>query len=232
MDRKMVTVVVSDLHMGSKYFFCEKFSQFLSRLPDGSTLVLNGDTIDHPFKRLPKDHQEILDRLIERSRNFPVIWLPGNHDHRFQLENPGNIIFKTHHAVDHRIYMAHGNIFDHVMPKHRWFIFLFHLLHDFRIKLGAQSVHVAYYAKKYKRLYNYLRKNVIRKSVTFAKQNGFEIVTCGHTHYAEDMQIDGVRYINTGTWTENASFCLVIDGSRMKLMNSEMFCEKDTLAMI
>jgi hypothetical protein len=27
-------------------------------------------------------------------------------------------------------------------------------------------------------------------------------VTCGHTHLALEAEVDGVRYVNSGTWTE------------------------------
>jgi hypothetical protein len=61
---------------------------------------------------------------------------------------------------------------------------------------------VAEYAKKWKSFYKVLRKNIALNAVSCAIENGFEAVTCGHTHYPEDMVVDGIRYINTGAWTE------------------------------
>jgi UDP-2,3-diacylglucosamine pyrophosphatase LpxH len=217
----MKTIVVSDLHIGSRYFFREKFIRFLNRLPDNTALVLNGDTIDHPRRRLCGEDQEVLQRLVERSYRFPVIWIHGNHDRRFRFENPGNITIKTHHTVDHRIYMAHGNRFDHVMPRHRWFICLFYYFHRCRLMLGSEPAHVACYAKKYAMLYEYLRKKVMHTAVSFAMDNGYNVVACGHIHYAEDVNVNGVRYINTGAWTEKKTCCLIIENNHMRLTASE-----------
>jgi hypothetical protein len=88
------------------------------------------------------------------------------------------------------------------MPRNRAFIKAFKLMHNLRVKLGAKPVHVAEYAKKWKSFYRVLRKNVALNAVRCAAENGFEAVTCGHTHYPEDMVVDGIRYVNTGAWTE------------------------------
>ena len=78
-------------------------------------------------------------------------------------------------------------------------------------------MHVAEYAKKWKSLYRVLRKNVALNAVKYAAQNGFEAVTCGHTHYPEDMVVDGIRYINTGAWTELPAHYLHITGDGISL---------------
>jgi UDP-2,3-diacylglucosamine pyrophosphatase LpxH len=86
----MVTVVVSDLHIGSKYFLDTGFKRFLAKIPTEWTLVLNGDNIDIPGKPPPVHHLEIIERLIERSKSSPVVWITGNHDEKFPLEDSGN----------------------------------------------------------------------------------------------------------------------------------------------
>ena len=86
-----------------------------------------------------------------------------------------------------------------------------------RVKLGARPVHVAEYAKKWKSFYRVLRNNVRLNAVNFAMENGYQAVTCGHTHFAEDMVVNGVRYINTGAWTEAPAFYLHITADNMVL---------------
>ena len=91
------------------------------------------------------------------------------------------------------------------------------MMHDLRVRLGARPVHVAEYAKKWKAFYRVLRNNVMRNAVNFAAENGFEAVTCGHTHFAEDTVLNGVRYINTGAWTEFPAHYLHVTPAGMVL---------------
>ena len=93
----------------------------------------------------------------------------------------------------------------------------FKLMHNLRVKLGAKPVHIAYYAKKWEIFYKVLRKNVMMNAVNCAIENGYEAVTCGHTHYPEDTVFNGIRYINTGAWTEFPSFYLLVTPDRMTL---------------
>ena len=44
----MNAIIVSDLHMGSRYFQSEAFGGFLDNLPDIDELILNGDVLDRP----------------------------------------------------------------------------------------------------------------------------------------------------------------------------------------
>ena len=97
----------------------------------------------------------------------------------------------------------HGDDFDDVMPRNRLFMRFCKRLHRLRIRLGAPPVHVAEFAKSWFPLfYRVLRKQVKLNAVRCAAENGVGAITCGHTHYMEDGHHDGVRYINTGSWTE------------------------------
>ena len=45
--------VVSDLHLGSAYFYHRHFFSWLDTLPQGVPLILNGDVIDRRAKPCP-----------------------------------------------------------------------------------------------------------------------------------------------------------------------------------
>ncbi len=214
---KMNTVIVSDVHIGSKYFHQEEFIRFVKNMPEGCALVLNGDIVSRWHKHLSEQHRTVLDFLREESFNRPVIWIRGNHDDGYVAEDPGDIEFRESYSIGKRLFVSHGYDFDNVMPHNRTFIMLFRMMHHLRIRLGAEAMHVAFYAKKWARLYRVLRKHVAMNAVEHAKENGFEAVTCGHTHYVEDLMIDGIRYINTGSWTEHPMFYLSVNEKDMKL---------------
>ena len=111
------------------------------------------------------------------------------------------------------------------MPKCKLFIYAFKLIHDLSVKLGGKPMHVAQYAKKFKTLYKVLCDNVMNNAVNYAKRNGFNAIICGHTHYPQDKVVNGVRYINTGAWTELPVYCLMVNsfGIALKKIDNYLF---------
>jgi len=221
----MNAIIVSDLHMGSRYFLHPAFEQFLNRVPKHTEFILNGDIIDNPYAKLEPADQRMLDRFGEMSLRQKVVWVRGNHDNGYIPDNLGKIHIKKHYALQERLFITHGDFFDEVMPQSRVFIKTFQLLHDFRIKLGARPVHVAQYAKKWKRFYAYLRKSVMLNAVNYAAENGFKAVTCGHTHYAEEQFVNGIQYINTGAWTERPTYYVCVTDNELTLKKTTDFSE-------
>ena len=57
-----------------------------------------------------------------------------------------------------------------------------------------------------------------------AIENGFEAVTCSHTHYPENMVVDGIRYINTGAWTELPAHYLYVTADDITLNTVDPSC--------
>jgi UDP-2,3-diacylglucosamine pyrophosphatase LpxH len=211
------TIIVSDVHLGSRYCLCDDFIGFLDRLPAEATLVLNGDTVDRRQRNLPPRHAEALDRLRAESLKRRVVWLRGNHDARYRPDDPQRIETALFFSLGRELYVSHGFHFDRVMPQHRLFIALFRLFHGLRVALGAPSAHVAHYAKRFAWLYRLLTDEVARDAAAFARANGYKAVTCGHTHHVEDRMLEGVRYINTGSWTEPPLVYLRVEGARVEL---------------
>ena len=198
----MHTIIISDLHLGSPYCLCDGFPAFIDNLPDDAALVLNGDVTDHRHRHLNPDHVRALDLLRQESTKRDVTWIRGNHDKHYKLKDPVNIRFATSHTIAKRLYVAHGHSFDGFWPYNRIFSALFLFVHRARIKMGARRVHVAVYAKRWTWLYQYLKNHIANNAARFAREHGYDAVTCGHTHFAEDRMIRGVRYINTGSWCE------------------------------
>jgi len=213
----MNAIIVSDLHIGSRYFKCGPFEHFLKELPPDHDLIMNGDIIDSPYVKMETADQRILDLIEDISFRRKVVWIRGNHDNGYVPQRFGNTIFKSSHSIDDRLLITHGDDFDDIMPRSRLFIKAFNLMHDLRVKLGAKPVHVAEYAKKWRSFYRVLRKNVALNAAKCAAENGFEAVTCGHTHYPEDVAFNGIRYINTGAWTEIPAYYLRITTDEMVL---------------
>ena len=216
----MKAIIVSDLHIGSRYFLRADFMKFLQHIPQDHEFILNGDIIDNPYAKMSSADQALLDYLREMSLRQPVVWVRGNHDNGYVPDNFSKVKIKRHYAVQKRLFITHGDFFDEVMPQSRLFIKTFKMLHDFRIRLGARPVHVARYAKKWRRFYAYLRKNVTLNAVNYAAKHGFKAVTCGHTHYAEEQFIYGIQYLNTGAWTEQPTYYVQVTATDIMLKKS------------
>ncbi len=213
----MNAIIVSDLHIGSRHFLYEDFESFLGNVSENHELILNGDIINNPYENLKHPHQRILDLIEQASYRQRVTWVLGNHDDGYVPIGLEKVHFKRLYNLEHRLLIAHGDNFDEIMPRNRAFMKAFKLMHDLRVKLGARPVHVAKYAKKWELFYRFLRKNVMINAVNCAIENGYEAVTCGHTHYPEDRVFDSIRYINTGAWTESPTFYLQVTGDEMTL---------------
>jgi UDP-2,3-diacylglucosamine pyrophosphatase LpxH len=221
----MKAIVVSDLHIGSGFFKFGPFERFLNALPADHELIMNGDVIDSPYASMASSDQGILDLLEDISFRQKVVWIRGNHDNGYLPQGFGNTIFRSSYSIGRRILIAHGDGFDGIMPRSRLFIKAFKMMHNLRVKLGAKPVHVAEYAKKWKSFYRVLRKNVALNAIDCAAEKGFEAVACGHTHYPEDLVLKGVRYINTGAWTELPAHYLHITEDGMMLNRVTPFFE-------
>lgn len=213
----MKAIVVSDLHIGSRYFLRENFMQFLQNIPQNWEFILNGDIINNPYGKLKPADLRILDRFKEMSLQQEVVWVRGNHDNGYIPDNLGKIQIKQHHALQKRLFVTHGDFFDEVMPRSQLFIKAFKMMHDLRVKLGARPIHVAQYAKKWQSFYAYLRKNVMLNAVNYAAANGFKAVTCGHTHFAEEQFVYDIKYLNTGSWTEYPTYFVQVTDTEITL---------------
>jgi UDP-2,3-diacylglucosamine pyrophosphatase LpxH len=71
----MNLIIVSDLHIGSRFFVNGAFEHFLYQMPEDCELILNGDVIDNPYMKLSPSHQRILDLIKLLSFRQKVIWL-------------------------------------------------------------------------------------------------------------------------------------------------------------
>lgn len=212
----MNAVITSDTHIGSSYFDYGRFQKFINSLEPGCELVILGDVVDRWHIPLKGKSLEAMELLSRESLKRHVVWVRGNHDDRFMPPNPRSIDFRYTYNIGRRLFMAHGHRFENLRIYNRPFIIAVLIFHKLRIAMGGESMHVARFAKKWKLLYRILRRQVMMNAVEHARENGYSAVVCGHTHYVEEHIVDGIRYINTGSWTEEPRM-VVVDGDRIEL---------------
>jgi UDP-2,3-diacylglucosamine pyrophosphatase LpxH len=222
----MKTLIISDLHIGSKG--C-KTQEILEILKDDSfeRYILIGDIIDgwlfKRYKKFTYEHARVIRRLLKISKNKEILWISGNHDEFLRKYTPlelGNIKVVDEFS-ENGIWFCHGDMYDGVVKLH-WLGMLGSIGYDLAIVIDR-------FLKKLgnrRSLSKFLKKN-IKAAVSFivdfeneivrqAKKRHCHTVVCGHLHNPEDKIIDGIRYLNDGDWVESCSY-IIYDKNELKL---------------
>ena len=218
------TIVLSDLHLGSKYSNAVGVTKFLSET-SCETLILNGDIIDGwALKRggtWSEDHMKCIRKIMKKSKKTNVYWIRGNHDdflYNFIPFKLGKIYIRErliYTSKNGKQYVVlHGDIFDIFITKMKWLA-----------KIGSVGYDLTLWLNKW---YNQLRKllgkdyfslsqkikhsiksatnfinNFEEHMVNYAKANDCAGVICGHIHKSDIKMINGIEYLNSGDWVES-----------------------------
>jgi UDP-2,3-diacylglucosamine pyrophosphatase LpxH len=219
----MKTLVISDLHIGSKG--C-KTEEILELLKDESfeRYILVGDIIDgwlfKKYKKFSYQHTRVIRRLLKLSKNKDIIWISGNHDEFLRKYTPielGNIKV-VDEFIEDGIWYCHGDKYDGIVKMH-WLGMLGSIGYDLAIVIDR-------FLKRFNKktsLSKYLKDNV-KAAVSFlvdfenemvrqAKKRKCHTVVCGHIHTPNFKLINGVYYVNCGDWVENCTHVILTNNS-------------------
>jgi len=225
---KYKTIFISDVHLGTKDCKATQLNQFLKN-NQCETLYLVGDIIDAwkiQQNRLKwKDsHTEVVRRILKYSKKGTnVVYVAGNHDEFLRpmikyAASFGNIQIcnqATHHGVDGKSYLVtHGDLFDGISRLAPWISFMGDRAYDFVLSLNSRFNWIRHrMGFGYWSLSKWLKRRVkgavdfmfhFEKTITdYARRRGFDGVICGHIHYAEIKNINGIIYMNDGDWVES-----------------------------
>ena len=213
----MNAVIISDLHLESVHTLADQIALFIENLPAGCDLILNGDIIDSSYPNLPRENLRILEQITQESFRRNIVWLLGNHDDCTLLRNRGRIHFKRIHTIADQLLITHGNELDKTKARIHQLLRPFKLIQFLLVKSGLRPLNVARLATRFEPFYRLYRKKLMFDAVKFAKKRGFKVITCGHSHYPEDRTVQGVRYINTGAWTEYPPHYLMVNDKEIRL---------------
>lgn len=212
------TLIVSDAHLGSRFCRHDDFLGFIAQLRNDDTLVLNGDIVD-PFQDSRDPRREAaLARIRDESAKRPVIWLNGNNDRRFRLPDAPAIRYADEEVVGGRLLVCHGDRFEPTFRRNPFLVFPARAMYWSYRCLSGRQMHPAAFAKFLAAAYRAFTNHVARSACEEARSRGLDAVVCGHTHMAEDRTINGIRYVNTGCWTEARLTAAVADSSGLRLI--------------
>jgi UDP-2,3-diacylglucosamine pyrophosphatase LpxH len=190
----MRTIIVSDIHLGSKNSQAGWLSQFLET--DFDRLIVNGDIINNlNLKKLKDAHWTVLDKLRRIGRDRELIMIRGNHDGKGVAKEglcAANMLSTLLGVPCHEEYqlemgnrhylLLHGDRFDPTVHRP--------IITDtadwcYQTVQKVNKKAAKWLKRKVKKLGGVL-EFVKRRSIHYARSLGCQGVITGHTHFAAD----------------------------------------------
>lgn len=211
----MKRLIISDTHIGSKYYKEEELIEFLNS-QKYDQLILGGDIID--FIKIPRFTKRAIAiaKAIDYSKE--IIYIVGNHEtplsnlvgqevfgikfvSRYEFMEGGRTFRIEHGDQYDDSNFVHNNIFMSLLSvvqnicEHVFDIDFTDIMTDWKLN-----------KRKLRRVWDILKINC-----------DVDVLICGHFHTPEcviwvqpDQSIK--TYINTGDWVKNQSYVLITDG--------------------
>jgi UDP-2,3-diacylglucosamine pyrophosphatase LpxH len=249
------TIVISDLHLGSRGCKYKLLNNFLKH-NSSDYLYLNGDVID-AWKiqqnrwYWPPGHGAVIKKILKTSRRSKIMYVVGNHDDFLRNLLPfgvnfGNIIVCNqcdHVGADGKKYLVvHGDLFDGITRLHRWLSFLGDKAYDLMLQVNVFWNFIRRICGlKYWSLSNFLKKKVkgavnfvygFEKNLAgYAKSKHYDGVICGHIHVPEIKTIDSIIYMNSGDWVESCTALVETMDGEWKIIHWNAIIEPIVVAV-
>lgn len=236
------SVFISDVHLGTRACQADRLLEFLRDYP-AENLFMLGDIID--FWQISRgglywssDHNTVLQKILRRARHGEkVMFIPGNHDEairEYAGSDFGGIqieLTHIHEAADGRKYLlVHGDAFDQVTRYYKWVAILGDVLYNLlvRINIWLSWLRRTLRRPGYWSLAGYAKRKV-KTAVSFifdfedsvihhAKESQLDGVICGHIHWANIKDINGLSYMNCGDWVDSCTAIVEHMDGRMELV--------------
>ncbi len=235
------SVFVSDVHLGLADCQAGYLLDFLNSMRC-EHLYLVGDIIDlENMAKRPYWHAShsavVAELLAIAARGTRVIFIPGNHDaslRRFAGQRIAGIEFAlaaVHVGADGRRYrVSHGDEFDTGASTPAWLLKLGDALQGL-ICAGNRHCNrlLRLWGIRYQPL-SILLKTRLRAARRFigdfehrvgerARSNGYDGHICGHIHYGNVREDNGVLYVNDGDWVEHCTTLVEYHDGALELLH-------------
>ncbi len=211
-------VVISDIHLGSENCQAKQLVHFLEAVRRGPLatrrLIINGDVFDSiDFRRLKKNHWNVLSELRKISDDVEVTWINGNHDGPAEIVSHLLGVTCTDETViesgGKKILFLHGHQFDEFISRYPIITWIADRIYHFLQRID-KSHYFAKLAKRKSKTFLRCLQKIEHDSIRYAIKKGYDAVCCGHTHHAIASTSGAVPYYNSGCWTEKPCHFLTL----------------------
>lgn len=221
------TIVISDVHLGTKHSKVKELIQFLKENPC-DRLIMNGDIVDAWHikqggkwkKKDTKFFRTILDLTIKNKTE--IIYVKGNHDDFISEIAPFHMDrFKIveDYILDsngRKFIVVHGDIFDNITSKIVWLskigsigynllLYINKIYNKKRMKEGNGYKSISQVIKDKVKYVVKVMSDFENRIYKFAELNECDGIICGHIHRPSIEERDGIVYMNSGDWVESMS---------------------------
>ena len=219
------TLIISDLHLGSGLSRAEDAHRLLKSVVFRRLILLGDIFCDLNFGRLKRKHWELLSyirKLSNPKRNVEVVWVEGNHDRGLtdvMSHLVGVQVYQEYlwNFAGRRYLAIHGHQFDRFLINNAALSAMGEFLHVQIQKLSSERKGLAKFIDRQNSKWLRLSPKVASGALAHARLRGAQVVFCGHTHDAMQAEKDGIRYFNSGCWTNDDATYIVVDHSGVQI---------------
>jgi UDP-2,3-diacylglucosamine pyrophosphatase LpxH len=227
------TIIISDLHLGSKNCQAHRLGNFLHKLLENNPhrLILDGDVFElwsTNYKNIEAPEHRVVKLIAALSeKGTKIVYIPGNHDRAFRAFFKftfGKIKMRNEYIIrhNHKKYLVmHGDEFDAFTRNHVIISILLDQAYILLVKLSKfikifsrsrRSLSAAKRSKKYAEIVSRIRA----LALSYARSRKMDGIIIGHSHWPEILSDpDGVTYINSGDWLDSCTY--VVIGNTLRL---------------
>ncbi len=225
--KRYKTIVISDVHLGSKWSASAEATRFL-RENSCERLILNGDIIDgwaimrSSKQRWKRRHTAFVKQVLNMSHDTRVDYIMGNHDDFLARLIPmrfSKIALLENYILESagkRYLVLHGDIFDNITKSAKWLsklgdvgysilMFINNVYNRRRRRRGKSAKSFASSIKQRVKSSVSAMSDFEESVANLARSKRCDGVICGHIHRPEIKMINGVEYLNSGDWIESLS---------------------------
>ncbi|MFR9553240.1 MAG: UDP-2,3-diacylglucosamine diphosphatase [Rikenellaceae bacterium] len=225
--KKYKTIVISDVHLGSKWSAAKEATRFIKQ-NSCENLILCGDIIDGwailrgSSQKWKRRHTNFISAILDLSLTTKVTYIRGNHDDFLDRLMPLdflNISVKEdmiYESCGKKYHVHHGDIFDSVTSRMGWISKLGDI--GYSVLLWYNRIHNRRRIRKGLPYESFAKKikhkvkskvssisNFETQITDLARSKGCDGVICGHIHHPEITDMNGIKYLNSGDWVESLS---------------------------
>ncbi len=227
MKTECKTIVISDVHLGTKGSKAKELVRFLKQYKC-ENLILNGDIIDgwqlKKSGKWKRKHTRFFTRILKmiEEDGTKVTYIRGNHDDFLDQVLPftmGNLTIcrdMIYESAGKKYFIVHGDVFDSITSQFKWiaklgdigYTFLLWLNRQYnfrRMKKGLPYFSLSQSIKaKVKQAVKYV-DDFENQLSSMARYKNCDGIICGHIHQPAKKEINGISYLNSGDWVESMS---------------------------